>query len=208
MSLRVFLAPFIAVVVLTGCQAAGETDPDDIHDTLRLLPAPKQVHMTPEHFEAPHTLHCSISDEELAPLLGIISYEYERITGGNISELPAEENPLCRLELDPELDEEEYHLNVDSHITISGGSYRAVAMGTVTLMQMIHRHEEGIFIPQIEMRDWPDSEYRGVLIDVARNWHDVSVLKQLIHLCRWYKINYMQLHFSHITLREAESLFS
>ena len=48
----------------------------------------------------------------------------------------------------------------------------------------------------LEIEDKPDSEYRGLLVDLARMWHDVSTLKDIIDLASFYKIKYLQLHLS------------
>jgi hexosaminidase len=46
------------------------------------------------------------------------------------------------------------------------------------------------------VEDEPVARYRGLLIDVARQWHPVETLRPLITMCRLYKINYMQLHLN------------
>ena len=38
--------------------------------------------------------------------------------------------------------------------------------------------------------------YRGIMIDLARNFHPVDYLKRYIVMCRVYKLNYIHLHFS------------
>lgn len=99
------------------------------------------------------------------------------------------------LKIDPAMGENEYELNVDSTIRIKGGSYNSVAMATVTLLQSID-NINGISIPCFSIKDRPFSEYRGLLVDLARQWHDIHILKQMVILCRWYKIGYLQLHFT------------
>ncbi len=63
-------------------------------------------------------------------------------------------------------------------------------------MQLITNKNVNIEVPRGIIEDHPDSQYRGLLIDLARNWHEPSQLKKIILLCRWYKINYLQLHLT------------
>jgi hexosaminidase len=48
----------------------------------------------------------------------------------------------------------------------------------------------------MSVTDEPAVEYRGLLIDVARQYHSITSLKQAVQLCRLYKIRYLQLHLT------------
>ena len=48
----------------------------------------------------------------------------------------------------------------------------------------------------IELVDAPRFEYRGVMIDVARNFHTVEELFKLIDCMALYKLNKLHLHLS------------
>jgi hexosaminidase len=95
--------------------------------------------------------------------------------------------------LDPKLKPEEYRLTVSDRIVIAGRDYRAVAMGTTTLLQALHT---GRTLPKMAIVDRPASSYRGLMIDVARQFHSIAVLEQCVELCRLYKLNYLQLHLT------------
>lgn len=100
------------------------------------------------------------------------------------------------LRLDKSLALEEYKLVSGNGVTITGGSYQAVAMGTATLLQAIQSTKTGIEISPLTIQDKPAVGYRGLLIDVARRFHSISTLKQCVELCRLYKIRYLQLHLT------------
>jgi hexosaminidase len=98
---------------------------------------------------------------------------------------------------DPQLQGEAYALAVSDRAVVRGGNYRAVAWGTVTLLQALAPAGGGkLRLPKMTVADAPASAYRGVLIDVARQWHPVETMRPLVDLCRLYKINYMQLHLN------------
>ena len=46
------------------------------------------------------------------------------------------------------------------------------------------------------MADEPAVAYRALLIDCARQWHPPQVIKDVIVMCRLYKINFLQLHLT------------
>lgn len=159
-----------------------------------LLPAPRSVEGTGGTLALPDTLACGVADERLRPLIPVIDYEYRMLTGGRV--VAAGAGAPCRLSLDASLTDEEYRLEIDDAVDVTGGSYRAVAMGTVTLMQMLRTDAGAAALPTGTIRDRPDRGYRGLLIDLARQWHDVPVIEQVILLARWYKINHLQLHLT------------
>ncbi|MBA2650782.1 MAG: family 20 glycosylhydrolase [Tatlockia sp.] len=51
-------------------------------------------------------------------------------------------------------------------------------------------------IPGVYIRDFPRFEYRGLMLDVARNFRSVSEIKRLIDLMSIHKLNYFQWHLS------------
>ena len=51
-------------------------------------------------------------------------------------------------------------------------------------------------IPAVSLTDTADFEYRGLLIDCARSFHDLDELKKYVNLCAFYKIRFLHIHFS------------
>lgn len=89
---------------------------------------------------------------------------------------------------------EQYRLSIaPSGIEISGRDLQAHVWGTQTLLQL----DDGQQLPLGEIIDQPAYSYRGLVVDVASHWHDVSMLKQLISLCSYYKINHLQLRLTY-----------
>ena len=69
-------------------------------------------------------------------------------------------------------------------------------MAKSSLVQLLKLEKNKLIFPMLEIKDKPDSMYRGLLIDLARMWHDVPTLKNIIDLASFYKIKYLQLHLS------------
>jgi hexosaminidase len=164
---------------------------------LNTIPYPQIVTVNDAAVSPPLTFSCKVGSSILLPLVGVIDRELHQITGGRVPVETSSSSPQLSLALDSSLGEQTYRLIIDSNVKITGGTYQAVAMGTVTLLQMLDRQPDGSFtLPRVTISDSPALPFRALLIDVARKWHDVRTLEQLIELARWYKINYVQLHLS------------
>jgi hexosaminidase len=163
---------------------------------LFVVPHPRNLALDSRDLKLSSTLSCKVN-RELLPLINLLGQEYHSIAGGQILSRHSETSIDLTLAIDRAFAKDAYRLVVGSKIEITGGSYQAVAMGSVTFLQMITRQSDGVFaIPQVTISDSPELPFRGLLVDVARNWHDVSTLKHLIELARWYKVNYLQLHLT------------
>ncbi len=94
--------------------------------------------------------------------------------------------------------DEAYRVTVGAEgILIEGKTYRGVAWGTSTLLQAIETDiSNPVRVPYLTINDQPVATYRGLLIDVARQWHPVETLRPIIEMCRLYKINFIQLHLN------------
>jgi hexosaminidase len=88
---------------------------------------------------------------------------------------------------------EAYVLEIGNTIKVSAANERGMAYGLISLAQL--RSDKG-YVPKGIISDVPAYDYRALMIDLSRNWHSVENLKQLISLCSWYKIKYLQLHLT------------
>ena len=100
------------------------------------------------------------------------------------------------LVIDPKHAQEAYRLAVTDRATVQGGNYGAVALGTVTLLQALAVRGQDVSLPCLSIDDQPKSDFRGLLIDVARRYHSIANLKDIVQLCRLYKVRYLQLHLT------------
>ncbi|MBP5549198.1 MAG: family 20 glycosylhydrolase [Bacteroidales bacterium] len=50
-------------------------------------------------------------------------------------------------------------------------------------------------LPPVVIEDWPDIQYRGFMLDVARNFLPKEDVMKLIDMLARYKVNYLHLHF-------------
>jgi len=65
-----------------------------------------------------------------------------------------------------------------------------------TLLQLMSAENGSVILPCISIEDRPDSDFRGMMVDLARKWHPFDTLLEFIDLCWFYKISYLHLHFA------------
>ncbi len=137
-------------------------------------------------------------DASLAPLAHIVSDEIFFVSGIRLKPDGGQVGAGdIGLQVDRQMKDEQYSLAVTDRVMVRGGSYRAVAWGTATLLQAISASgKEPAGLPQMRVADEPAAEYRGLLIDCARQWHPAQSLKDVIVMCRLYKVNYIHLHLT------------
>ena len=86
-------------------------------------------------------------------------------------------------------------------ITLADGAVRIEAAdedGTCyarTTLDRIRRNAAGSTVPAAEITDWPDLPWRGLMLDVSRNFTKKANLLRLIDLMATYKANFLHLHF-------------
>ncbi len=182
--------------------AAGRTDAPapaaaaDDRSSPAFVPWPKKVELRGAPLRLAQA-RIVATDPALLPLARVLSEELAATTG---LKLPAVGGAAragdIALTLDAALAGEAYRLDVGSQAVVAGGNYGAVAMGTVTLLQAVDGQGGSAGLPRMRVDDQPDKAYRGLLIDVARQYHALDGLKQIVELCRLYKVRYLQLHLT------------
>ncbi len=176
-------ATLVGVVLTAACsEAAPEVNRDILAAEVRLLGG---------HVDLSDGFEVTLETPELQPLVPIFESNFFLLTG--VDNGATSGGVGLDLGLDMELDSEEYRLRVADSIRLEGGSYAAVSFGLVTLMQSLDPDGS---VPRMEVRDAPASPYRGVMLDLARAWHDPSTIRDVITLARWYKLNYVHLHLT------------
>ena len=72
----------------------------------------------------------------------------------------------------------------------------AAQHAAVTLVQLMETADGGMTLPVGSLEDAPECTYRTVMIDLARDWHQLHVLYEYVDMCCFYKVRYLHLHFT------------
>lgn len=169
---------------------------DYIPQTYDMLPSLKEV--TPRKGVSIVSKDISLSVEEgFANEAKLLIHELKKI-GYNITDNGQTVIALCHFPKNsPSHNDEHYRLDVrNNYITISGATPHAIFNGTQTLLSVLKRQEIPARLENIAINDYPDLLYRGMMLDIARNFTKKSDLFRLIDLLAAYKINTFHFHFS------------
>lgn len=157
------------------------------------LPTAKHIEVASGTLQISDGLSFHSADVQLLPIKDVLAKEYALLYNKALFHDKKKESTILKVALDHQLKPEEYHLGIQDDIVIKGGSYQAVAQGSSTLMQLLEQHEA---LPKANIKDQPNFNFRSLMIDCSRNWHEIDQLKQMIQLCRLYKLNYLHLHLT------------
>ena len=152
------------------------------------IPQPKKIEFTGGFVAAAfETKACA---PVFAPALAVF-VEYARRAFG---ELPASQNRLV-LAQEAGLGAG-YRISVGNEIRLTAADSTGMNHAFATLLQLIERRDGKLFLPECEIEDAPDSEWRGVMLDVVRRYHNPKYLFAVADLCWFYKLNRFQLHLT------------
>lgn len=104
---------------------------------------------------------------------------------------------VLTLEKDETLPDGGYALiaSPDGTVKIAAKDEKGLSYGFASLLLAAEKGEEGVSLPIMHICDEPQSNWRGLMIDLARKWHPISYLYDVVDLCYLYKINILHLHF-------------
>jgi hexosaminidase len=167
------------------------------HPSPALIPWPQSVSVDNGTMPIRSSSRIVATAAILQPLADILSDEICMVTG---LMLPVKTGKSRAgdivLAVVPALTNDAHLVKTTSRAVCAGGSYRAVAMASATLLQLLSEQNGNWVIPRGVIKDQPQSAYTGLMLDVARRYNDIDVLKQAVVLCRLYKIKYLHLHLS------------
>lgn len=93
--------------------------------------------------------------------------------------------------------DESYTLNVTGNkVRIKAATDIGAMHGMETFLQLIESDHNGYFINEVKIEDAPRFPWRGLLIDVARHFSPVAVIKRNIDGLAMVKMNVLHLHLT------------
>src|SRR5262249_1056163 len=88
--------------------------------------------------------------------------------------------------------------SIGPYIAVRARKSAGVFYGTRTVLQIIHQSAsgKGIMLPKGDIRDWPQYQERGLMIDIARKYFTPQWLQRRVLDLAYLKMNYLHLHIS------------
>ena len=165
---------------------------------IAIVPAPRQLDRGEGALLLTESARIVATDPRLEPLASVLLEELRAATGRTLAlaQDAARSGDVVLQFGGDERVPESYRLAVDQDVVITAPTCEGVARGTTTLLQAIPGKGEGLAVPRLRVEDAPQTDFRAVFIDVARRPHSLSDLRDVIRLCRLYKIRFLQLHLT------------
>ncbi len=185
--------PCLLCIALLACNT--ELIIDQPSSDIAVVPYPKEITISGKGLVLTEKSSIQANDPTLQPLVHLFQQELLQLTGVALDNTSNKKAAIL-FEIDSSLGPDAYHLSIEEKVLLKGGSYQALAMAKNTLLQLVKQNEKGLILPALIIKDEPDAAYRGLLIDLARKWHSLATVKQLIDLAAFYKVNYLHLHFT------------
>ncbi|MBF0246078.1 MAG: family 20 glycosylhydrolase, partial [Planctomycetes bacterium] len=163
-----------------------------------MIPFPQKVELHSGLLPLKDRTQIAVGDPALLPLARQLAHEIAVLarTRVKVAEGKGRVGDIV-LSIDPALAADKYVADVGKKAQVRGGSHQALAWGTVTLLQsLLGDPKDPAQLPHLHVEDRPALGYRGLMVDLARQWHPIESLRMLVALCRWYKINYLHLHLT------------
>lgn len=118
--------------------------------------------------------------------------DFEHITGC----LPEYGKGGIELKLDKEIRADGYVIDCsETGITASASTNDGILYALASLLQLVEADGDNMICPKVYIEDYPDKEYRSIMIDLGREWHPADTLYKYVDICYLYKVKYLHLHF-------------
>ncbi len=182
-------------IVLISCNKSTEIE---TYETAhQVIPAPKEINTSNKIVLLSATSKMFSTDQSVGPILDLFNSQLVKLFNIDLAIEP-ENRELADIvfSLDQDLTKEQYAIDINEKVNVKGGSLQALQHAKATLLQLAFVKDGKISFPILSIKDNPDANYRGIMLDLARSWHSVATIKKIIDLASYYKSNFLQLHFT------------
>jgi hexosaminidase len=94
-------------------------------------------------------------------------------------------------------DDESYAIDIDEkRALLKSATITGVIRGLETLLQLVDGDRQGFYLPAVRIEDSPRYPWRGLMIDIARHWMPMEVIKRNIDGMAAVKLNVLHLHIT------------
>lgn len=86
-----------------------------------------------------------------------------------------------------------YTLTVDQKATLTAVDQDGLATASASLLQLLN---QSLTLPCTTIADYPESDFRGLMIDLGRGYWTPAELRNMVELAHLYKVKYLHLHLT------------
>ena len=188
---------FSLFVCLLSCEAPKE-------DTITsLIPKPREVVAAGKYFELKEgaSIVITSSSDELKSIAGYLADKLKTSTGYALPQStgqPSKGDIVISLKQDSQLGDEGYELIItDDQVKLTAPAPAGLFHGVQTIRQLLPAAIESASVqsgitwtvPTCTIRDFPNYQWRGMMLDVGRHFFSVEDVKHLLDQMAYYKLN-------------------
>ena len=195
---------YLFVLLLAGVTAGAQIKKEQ----LNLMPWPQNVVVNDGNFTLTKNFKVNISGNPNPRIFGGVTRFLRRLDGrtgiffeqGFISKLNEFPNAELQINCDKNgkiglYEDESYSLDIKSNkITINATSDLGALHGLETLLQLLQNDSKSFYFPVSQISDFPRFTWRGLMIDAARHFQPVDVIKRNIDALAAMKMNVFHWH--------------
>lgn len=204
----------IICTILFGTNACSAKQKENLPD-IQLIPLPQEVVKGEGVFQCTPDITISLHSSDLKTEIITLQETFIKVFGKplKVIETNSKKNNKLVNEINLEISnslndhetfgEEGYNLEVEKKgVKITATTSKGIFYGIQTLRQLIllssnqQNKNNAIKINCLTIRDKPKLEWRGVLLDPARYFLPIELLKKYINTMAFYKMNRLQLHLT------------
>lgn len=192
----------VCLLAVGGLMACGTQEIQT--GSLSVIPLPQEVTETPS--AAPFVINSSTTicyeegNEKLASTARLLADYIKEVTGTEVKTATKAGKNSIVLGINPSIGHKEgYELNVTADaVTLTGATEAGVFYGCQTIHKAlpITGGKALASLPAGEVKDFPQYNYRGFMIDVGRHFFSKEYLKKLIDVMALHNINYFHWHLT------------
>ncbi len=187
--------------------ASVSVNAQSIRSDLPLMPWPKEIKENATKFMIDSDLSISVNGEDHGRVRNAAVSFLRRLTdrtGVFLKEGFPVNNTDSQIQINFESvsnlninDDESYFLVVtNDNIVINANTDIGALRGIQTLLQLVSYDEEGYYFPGVTIKDSPRFVWRGLMIDVARHFQPIDVLKRNLDAMASVKLNVFHWHLT------------
>ncbi len=169
------------------------------NETVNLIPKPKSVELSGGKCKIQNLETIYYSQVDNVRYADLLDNLLNKVAGVDLSVEQRSESVQNGIELivDKQLDSLEYKIDVTkSKVVVAAGSGKTLAQSLSSLLQLTKKYGKESYFTQLSISDRPSFEWRSVMIDVARQWHPIESLYEVVELAHFYKLDKLHLHLS------------
>ena len=88
-----------------------------------------------------------------------------------------------------------YRFDACDGLTLTASDNEGILYAIATLLQAVNVTNGIIEAEKAHVEDYPDKDYRTLMVDLAREWHPARTIFKYIDICFFLKVKYLHLHF-------------